>query len=93
MQMIRWAVYKGVEEGDIKGRAYLITSETNRARLAQWADQVDADIHVMETTPEECKQRISDDPDRPNKELMYELVDRWFDAWKGGERNESGIES
>ena len=37
MQMIRWAVYKGVEEGDIAGKAYLITSETNRARLDQWA--------------------------------------------------------
>lgn len=92
MQMIRWAVYKGVEEGDIRGRAYLITSETNRARLAQWAEQVDADIHVMETTAEECKERIRNDPDRPDKTLMIELVDRWFEEWEGGEKDESGAE-
>ena len=92
MQMIRWAVYKGVEEGDIAGKAYLITSETNRARLDQWAEQVNAEIHVMDATPEECKQRVMDDPERPNKELMIELIDRWFEEWEGGEKNESGAE-
>lgn len=85
MRMIRWAVYKGVEEGDLEGRAYLITSETDRARLRQWAEQVNAEIHVMETTAEECKQRIDADPEREDKELMHDLVDQWFEAWEGGE--------
>ena len=93
LSMIGWAVRKGVEEGDIKGKAFIITSITDRQRLQQWADQINAEMHVMEATAEECKDRIKEDPNRPDEDRMYDLVDQWFSEWEGGEKDESGTES
>lgn len=96
LSMIRWAVYKGIEEGDISGCAYLITSEQNPAVLDQWKAQLNAEIKYMDDiTPEECKERIKNDPERKDKELYYDLVDKWFAEHdkRGGERGESGAES
>lgn len=76
---VRNTLYNIIENGtgDWK-RAFVITSSMNDGTVTELAKQLHATVHYMETTKEECKQRIANDKTRQDKELFYNLVDEWF---------------
>lgn len=84
---IRDAIYKGIAEGRNPRKCYIITTENDPTRIRQWALYLNAKVKVMDTSKEICMERIKNDSTRPDKEVFYGLVDKWFDAWKkGGEK-------
>lgn len=83
LRSVRDALFRKIAAGDFEGRAYVITTETDADRLERWREWLGADITVMPTTKEECLRRIEADPDRADKELFTELVEKWFSEFKG----------
>lgn len=85
LTVVRDAVYRAVAEKKNSGRCYIITTQTDQAVLRQWQVYLNAELKVMDTPKEICIQRVNDDPARPNKQVFLELIEKWFDNWKGGE--------
>lgn len=86
LTVIRDAAYRAIAEKKTQERCYIITTQTDRAVLRQWQVYLDADLKVMDTEKEVCIQRIKEDTTRPDKQLFYDLVNKWFKEWKEGEK-------
>lgn len=85
LTVVRDAVYRAIAEKKNSGRCYIITTQTDQAVLKQWQVYLNAELKVMDTPKEICIQRVNDDPTRPNKQVFLDLIEKWFDSWKGGE--------
>lgn len=85
LTVVRDAIYRGIAEGKGSGKCYIITTETDPATLRQWRTYLRAELKVMDTPKEVCLERIKNDASRPDKELFYGLVEKWFENWRGGE--------
>lgn len=85
LTIIRDAVYRGIAENKVPGRCYVITTETDLPTLRNWQVYLNAELKVMDTPKEICLQRVRDDPTRPDKQVFFGLIDKWFGSWKGGE--------
>ena len=85
LTVVRDAVYRALAENKNSGRCYVITTETDLATLRQWQVYLNAELKVMDTPKEICMERVKNDPTRPDKEVFYSLIDKWFENWKGGE--------
>lgn len=84
---VRDAVHRTAR--DYPGMCYIITTETDRETLKNWANTLKAEVKVMNTPIEVCKERVTHDQSRPDKQLFYRLIDEWFEKMKGGEAIES----
>ena len=82
---VRDAVYRAVSERKNPGKCYIITTETDLPTLRNWQVYLNAELKVMDTPKEICLQRVRDDPTRPDKQVFFGLINKWFDSWKGGE--------
>ena len=83
---VRETIYSAIEAGTtLWKRAFVITSTPNRERVDRLADRLGATCHYMETTEEECIQRIEDEPTRPNKDEDKALVHEWFKKMQEGD--------
>lgn len=80
---VRDAVHRTAK--DYPGMCYIITTETDRETLKNWANTLKAEVKVMNTPIEVCKERVAQDKSRPDKQLFYGLIDEWFENMKGGE--------
>ena len=85
LTVVRDAVYRAVAEKKNPGRCYIITTQTDQSVLKQWQVYLNAELKVMDTPKDVCIQRVHDDPTRPNKQVFLDLIEEWFDSWKGGE--------
>lgn len=85
LTIVRDAVYKALAERKNSCRCYVITTETDIAVLRQWQVYLNAELKVMDTSKEVCMERVKNDKTRPDKEIFYSLIDKWFENWKGGE--------
>lgn len=85
LTVVRDAVYRAIAENKNSGRCYVITTETDLGTLRQWQVYLNAELKAMDTPKEICMERIKNDPTRPDKEVFYSLIDKWFENWKGGE--------
>lgn len=85
LTVVRDAVYRGIAEKKNPGKCYIITTETDMPKLRQWQVYLNAALKVMDTPKDVCMQRVKDDPTRPDKQVFYDLIEHWFDSWKGGE--------
>lgn len=85
LAVVRDAVYRAVAERKNPGKCYIITTENDVGRLKQWQVYLNAELKVMDTPKDVCMQRVRDDPSRPDKQIFFDLIDKWFDSWKGGE--------
>lgn len=88
LEVVRAAIYQGISEGKAPGKAYIITTQNDKEILNEWCEQLNADLHIMDTPKDVCIQRINDDDTRPDKEVFVDLVNQWFES--GGDlKNES----
>ena len=55
LEVVRDAVFRGVAEKKTPGRSYIITTQTDLAKLRQWQVYLDADLKVMDTPREICE--------------------------------------
>lgn len=85
LTVVRDAVYKALAERKNSSKCYVITTETDIAVLRQWQVYLNAELKVMDTSKEVCMERVKNDKTRPDKEIFYSLIDKWFENWKGGE--------
>lgn len=85
LTVVRDAVYRALAENKNSGRCYVITTETDLGTLRQWQVYLNAELKVMDTPKEICMERVKNDPTRPDKDVFYSLIDKWFENWKGGE--------
>lgn len=85
LTVVRDAVYRAVAERKNPGKCYIITTETDLGKLRQWQVYLNADLKVMDTPMEICMERVKNDPTRPDKWVFYDLIEAWFNSWKGGE--------
>lgn len=85
LTVVRDAVYRALAENKNSGRCYVITTETDLGTLRQWQVYLNAELKVMDTPKEICMERVKNDQTRPDKEVFYSLIDKWFENWKGGE--------
>lgn len=85
LSVVRDAVYRGIAEKKNPGKCYIITTETDTSRLRQWQIYLNASLKVMDTPKEVCVERVKNDYTRPDKAVFYELINEWFDKWRGGE--------
>lgn len=85
LTVVRDAVYRALAENKNSGRCYVITTETDLGTLRQWQVYLNAELKVMDTPKEICMERVKNDPTRPDKDVFYLLIDKWFENWKGGE--------
>lgn len=83
--VVRDSVFKAISENTNKERCYVITTETDLSTLRQWQVYLNAELKVMDTPKEICMERVKNDPTRPDKNVFYSLIDKWFENWKGGE--------
>lgn len=83
--VVRDSVFKAISENTNKERCYVITTETDLSTLRQWQVYLNAELKVMDTPKEICMERVKNDPTRPDKDVFYSLIDKWFENWKGGE--------
>lgn len=83
--VVRDSVFKAISENTNKERCYIITTETDLSTLRQWQVYLNAELKVMDTPKEICMERVKNDPTRPDKDVFYSLIDKWFENWKGGE--------
>ena len=74
---IRDLIYKEISEGNSPGRAYIVTTQTGDI-LTEWSEMLNADIHVMDTSLEDCIKNIQGDDTRPNKKLFIKLAKEWY---------------
>ena len=89
---MRGAALNAIGEGRSPSRAYIITGSSRHDEIQDFAKRSGAEVHVMDTTLEECLARIDADPTRTEeaKALQSELARKWFENWqKGGEMGES----
>ena len=86
LTVVRDAVYRALAEKKNSGRCYVITTETDLATLRQWQVYLNAELKVMDTPKEVCMEQVKNDQTRPDKEVFYSLIDKWFENWKGGEK-------
>ena len=84
LTVVRDAVYRAIAENKNSGRCYVITTETDLGILRQWQVYLNADLKVMDTPKEICMERVKNDSTRPDKEVFYSLIEKWFENWKGG---------
>lgn len=82
---VRDAVYKAIGDKAAGGKAYIITTETDRKKLEEICKDTNSVLKVMETDKETCLERIERDESRKDKEIFRKLVLRWFEEWEGGE--------
>ena len=60
--------------------AFVITAQGNMYEIEALAKRLNADIHIMETTKDECIRRAREDYRRKNKTNLFErLINKWFD--------------
>ena len=89
---MRGAALNAIGEGRSPSRAYIITGSSRQDEIRDFARRSGAEVHVMDTTLEECLARIDADQTRTEeaKALHAELARKWFENWqKGGEEGES----
>ena len=69
------------------GTFYLITTYITDY-LQEILENVDYEVKLMDTSKEECLQRLENDETRPDKEEWKALIDKWFadHSEKGGEK-------
>lgn len=75
----RDAIYKTIENRKGKwNNAYVITSNPSGLFVTTLAGRLSAEVVKMDTSLEECKDRISKDISRRDPEKDMSLVDEWF---------------
>lgn len=75
----RDAIYKIIENRKGKwNNAYVITSNPSNLFVTTLAGRLSAEVVKMDTSLEDCKDRISKDTSRQNPEKDISLVDKWF---------------
>lgn len=81
-KVLKDAVHNGVTEN----KTWFLTTMTDKKQLDEWCKYCNAELKVMDTDKEVCKQRVAADNTRQNKELFYKLINSWFREMKGGEK-------
>lgn len=75
----RDAIYKTIENRKGKwNNAYVITSNPSDLFVTALAGKLSAEVVKMDTSLEECKNRIQNDTSRREPEKDVSLVDKWF---------------
>ena len=82
---VRDAVFEAIASHKNPGKCYVITCKNDMETLRKWQQYLDADLMVMDTPIEICKERVKEDTTREDKQRFYTLIDEWFKNWKGGE--------
>lgn len=63
-------------------RAFVITTVADVREMKAVADELRAEVVLMETTLQECLQRIANDPSRAhNKRTQEKIVKEWFEKY------------
>lgn len=77
---IREAAYAHIEKRlGLWGKAWVITSSSDRTLWKALARRLDGKIIEMQATEEECIKRIERDTRRKNKRLFIDLVHKWYE--------------
>ena len=81
---VREAVYRCiVERKGTWGKAYVITTISDMYELKSLALRLGLEIHIMQTSEDECLDRIQKDTRRIGREKLFEkLVRDWFEKYK-----------
>lgn len=60
--------------------AYIITAEKDRQKVQALVNRLDAELVMIDATPEQCKAHIQSDPRRDGYTERYlHLVDEWYE--------------
>ena len=85
----RWPVFKlrralisaCKDEADIETLYILCRWPSDR--LAEELGDIATEYHLIESTRDECKERLANDDMRPDKAAWSDIIDAWFDAHEG----------
>lgn len=75
----REAIYSTIENREGKwNAAYIITSNPSREAVGRIADRLRGSVITMETTQDQCIERITKDISRSDKQRDIDLAKKWY---------------
>ena len=79
---MRKTAYKYINSGESDTRFIILSTEAKDSRLNYLAGYLNADVYVMPTTIEQAKEYVAKDSTRKDKQLFYDLIDKWYENRK-----------
>lgn len=73
------------------GRAWIITSNPNKAYWQYLARRLKGEIIEMQTTEAECLRRVEADDRRKNKRLFNDLIHKWYATFSSVVSSKEGV--